>query len=95
MPGTVRGSGETRKYAAECLPLCAKVIAREKDTPANKVQYNIENATVQTLDTEVALQVRERLALWRERQGNSACTGKLGVEKKITLSIIPQFCPAE
>lgn len=59
MLGTVHGSGETGKYIAVYLPLCAKVIASDKDTSANKVKCSIENAKVQTLECRGDLQVRK------------------------------------
>lgn len=42
MLGTVHGSGKTGKYIAVFLPLCAKVIAREKHITANKVKCVLE-----------------------------------------------------
>lgn len=47
--GNVHNSGETRKFMAQSLPLYIKVMASEKDTPANKISYDIVNATIQTL----------------------------------------------
>lgn len=57
--GTMDGSEETGKYIAVYLPLCAKVIASEKDTSANKVKCSIEHAKVQTLECRGDLQVRK------------------------------------
>lgn len=54
---------EKQGNIAVYLPLCAKVIASEKDTSANKVKCSIENAKVQTLECRGDLQVRKWLAL--------------------------------